>query len=99
MRIKKLIGCAWLLPLILAAALALPAPARAAVIEGVRPDPLNISVATKTLKGSKTAYEQEDKEIISNFEYDRLYDELKYHSTHAENIIEKYNSIFSFVLI
>ncbi len=55
MRIKKLIGCAWLLPLILAAALALPAPARAAVIEGVRPDPLNISVATKTLKGSKAA--------------------------------------------
>ncbi|WP_329887999.1 Spy0128 family protein [Pseudoramibacter sp. HA2172] len=55
MRIKKLIGCAWLLPLVLAAALALPAPARAAMIEGVRPDPLNISVTTKTLKGSKTA--------------------------------------------
>jgi hypothetical protein len=55
MRIKKLIGCVWLLPLVLAAALALPAPARAAAIEGVRPDPLNISVATKTLKGSQTA--------------------------------------------
>ena len=29
------------------------------------------------LNRARRAYEQEDKEIISNFEYDRLYDELK----------------------
>ena len=29
------------------------------------------------LNRARRAYKQEDKEIISNFKYDRLYDELK----------------------
>lgn len=36
-----------------------------------------ITELTELLSRAARAYEQEDREIISNFEYDRLYDELK----------------------
>ena len=36
-----------------------------------------ISELTELLNRAAYAYEQEDREIMSNLEYDRLYDELK----------------------
>ena len=38
---------------------------------------LRIKELTELLSRAARAYEQENREIISNFEYDKLYDELK----------------------